>query len=221
MGVPPEALIRKELIGYAFQAGLLGAVLFHAYTHGKKTIFRAFLTYGVYLGLHISTRGAQVGYAVPLDPESLELFSHVLKSAFFLIMGYAFLDALITEKTLKKILRSNLYIALILLVVLALGIVMVEGKNFEFMETVKEVVYEIAEVTVTIMIINIIIHSWMDTKARNLNSWPRLFSSSSWRMWPISTASSGASRSWSIWCATYCAWPPSPPSPTACWCTKK
>jgi hypothetical protein len=168
MGAPPEALIIRELWGYGIQGVLLALILYNAYTRGKTTIFKAFTAYTIYLSLHIVARAMQVGFVDLNNPDALELFSHVFKAAFFLIMGYVFLDALITDKVLKRILKSNTYVAILLLVVIALGILIVEGQDFVFMDTVKELVYEIVEVTVIIMIINILIHSWMDTRAKNL-----------------------------------------------------
>jgi len=168
MSVPPEALIKKELLSYTIQFILLGFILYHAYTQRKSTVFKAFLSYTAYLTLHTSARATQVGYIIISNPDALELFSHIFKAAFFLIMGYAFLNALITDETLKRILRSNTYTAVLLLVAVALGILLLEGEDFEFIDTIKEVVYEIAEATVTVMIINILYHSWRDTKARNL-----------------------------------------------------
>jgi hypothetical protein len=168
MSVPPEALIKKELLIYTIQIVLLGLILYHTYTQRKSTVFTAFVSYTIYLSLHISARATQIGYLALSSPDALELFSHIFKAAFFLIMGYAFLNALITDETLKRILRSNTYTAILLLVIVALGIVLLEGKGFGFMGTVKEAVYEIVEVTVMIMIVIILYHSWKDTKAPNL-----------------------------------------------------
>ncbi len=110
-------------------------------------------------------------YSLTLSGFSFEIFSvfsHAFETLFFMIFGYAIVDALVADPILHRINRTNVYVVLLFLTGFSVGMVLMEGAKFAFAHTYKELVYELVEVTIQVLILNIIYHSWRDTQARHL-----------------------------------------------------
>jgi hypothetical protein len=167
------ALIKKELITEALQLIIVVIILHRIFIKSridrrKKILFLAFLFYAVYLSFHILMRATHAELIAAPYPEVLGLFSHAFKALFFMTFGYALLDALIEDRLLRRILQSTTLLAFLILGIISGGIIAVEGVNLQFNETIKELVYELAEMMVQVMIINIAYQSWKETRSSNL-----------------------------------------------------
>ena len=166
-------VIKYELVSEVLQLGIALLLLHHTFiesrTHARKRIlFFAFASYMLYLLLHISMRATQAGYGALPYSEILSLFSHTFKTMFFMIFGYAALEALVSELLVRKILHSSAISAFLILLVVSIGSILIEGWNLSFSGTIKELVYELIEMSVQVMIINISYQSWKETHSANL-----------------------------------------------------
>lgn len=166
-------VIKYELITEALQLGIALLLLRHTFIESrinerKRILFLAFVSFVLYLVLHMFMRAIQAGYILPLYPEIISLFSHTFKTMFFMIFGYAAFDALISEPLVRRILHSSTISAFLILLVISTGIIAIEGWNLNFNDTIKELVYELIEMSAQVMIINIIYQSWKETRSANL-----------------------------------------------------
>ncbi len=167
------ALIKRELITEALQLIVVVIILHHILVESridrrKKILFLAFLFYALYLSFHMLMRATQAELIAAPYPEIQGLFSHAFKTLFFMTFGYALLDALLEEELLRRILRSTALLSFSIIAAISLGIIAMEGVNLQFNESVKELVYELAEMAAQVMIINIAYQSWKETRSRNL-----------------------------------------------------
>jgi hypothetical protein len=167
------ALIKREVISEALQLIVVVIILYHVLAESridkrKKILFLAFLQYAVYLSLHMLMRATQAELISIPYPEILGLFSHAFKAMFFMTFGYAILDALIEDELLRRILRSTTMLSFLIIGIISLGNIALEGVNLQFNESVYELVYELLEMTVQVMIINIAYQSWKETRSSNL-----------------------------------------------------
>ncbi len=166
-------VIKYELANEALQLAIALLLLRHTFIESrgserKKILFFAFASYVTYLFLHMSMRATQAGYVSLPYPEILGLFSHAFKAMFFMIFGYAALEALVSEPLVRKILRSSTISAFLILLAVSAGSILIEGLSLAFNDTVKELVYELIEMSALVMIVNIIYHSWKETRSANL-----------------------------------------------------
>lgn len=173
MSMIDVSLINRELVTEAIQLIIVLIILSHLTFEAridrrKKILLGAFLFYTAYLVLHMLMRATQAGHLGAPYPEALSLLSHAFKTLFFMTFGYALLDALIEDELLQRVLRSTTVLSFLIIAVVSLGIIAVEGVNLHFNETIKELVYELAEMMVQVMIINIAYQSWRETKSSNL-----------------------------------------------------
>ncbi len=167
------SLIKRELITEVTQLLIVIVIAYHLFIESKidrkkKMLLLAFISYSINLLLHMSMRATEAGFLGMPYPEILSLFSHAFKTMFFMIFGYTLLDALIIEESLRRILRSTAVLYFLILIITSLGIIFLEGVEVLFERTAKEIVYELMEMAVQLMIINIIYQCWRDTRFKNL-----------------------------------------------------
>jgi hypothetical protein len=167
------ALIKRELITEGLQLIVVAILLYHLFGESrvekrKKILFLAFLSYSLYLLLHMSMRATQAELIFVFSPEVLDLFSHAFKTLFFMTFGYALIEALIEDELLMKIFKSSTILFFLSIAIISLGIIALEGVNLQFSHTIKELVYELAEMIIQVMIINIAYQSWKETRSNNL-----------------------------------------------------
>jgi hypothetical protein len=132
----------------------------------KRLLFAAFLLYL----FHLISQTYNVFLQLRGEPflEVAAISSHVFETLFFMTYGYAIVNALVADPILHRINRTNMYVVLLFILVFSVGMVMIEGKNLVFAHTYKELVYELVELTIQVLILNIVYHSWKDTRARHL-----------------------------------------------------
>lgn len=168
-----EDMIKLELVTEAIQFTILLVLMYHSFAKARidgqqRLFFFAFASYGFFLILHAYTRALHVGFLNLGYYDISALFAQLFKTMFFMLFGYAILDALIRDATLKRILKSNAVAAFLILFLISIGIVLIEGRALLFSDTAKALIYESLEITIQVMIINIAYHSWRDTGSKNL-----------------------------------------------------
>jgi hypothetical protein len=133
---------------------------------GKRLLFMAFIFYIAHLVPQIYNTILRI-YGKHIF-EIAAISSHVFETLFFMTFGYAIVNALVADPILHKINRTNLYVVLLFVLIFSIGMVFMEGVKLAFAHTHKELVYELVELTIQVLILNIIYHSWKDTQARHL-----------------------------------------------------
>jgi hypothetical protein len=134
----------------------------------KRLLLLAFTAYAVSLILRLHNTSAMAGIELFSFSEVLAVTEHMFKVLFFILFAYAIMDALVVDSVLKEITGSTAYIALALAFVFSAGLVLKEGESLTFTFTQKELVYELAEAILSLFVLNILYHSWRDTKSPKL-----------------------------------------------------
>ncbi|MEE8402051.1 MAG: hypothetical protein V3R86_07860, partial [Candidatus Hydrothermarchaeaceae archaeon] len=133
----------------------------------KKILFISFLMYFLYLAFFIFNTSIESITQKP-HSELASIFSHMFKNLFYILFGFSILMALITDSMLNRILKTSVYLGAIMVILGHLGVIIVEGNNLKFHETVKELAFESINIAFQILVINVIYHSWRATKSKNL-----------------------------------------------------
>jgi hypothetical protein len=149
------------------------SLLYHTYPrfkreNGQASLFITFLVLLVYLLSHIYNIGLDALLIPRLRSELLEVVCHAARTLFFIIFAFVVLDALISDRLLKRIVKANTLIVISLVLLFTLGMLVLEDGELLFYYTDKEFIYELSEITANILLISISYFAWMDTRSRGM-----------------------------------------------------
>lgn len=159
------------LLGFV-QIFMLSTILYHTFkgfqqSNEKKILFSAFLMYLLYIVFRLVSFQNEE-HSLYAYTSAVKMLSHLFKALFFLIFGYLVLRAVITEPLLKKILDTNTYLALALITLLTLFVILFEDGAEGILSLNIELSNELIVVTLQILILNVIYHSWKVSRLRKL-----------------------------------------------------
>lgn len=134
----------------------------------RRLLVLSFMAYAVSLLMRLHNTSAMAGIEAFSFSEVFAVTEHLFKVMFFILFAYALMDALVGEPVLREITKSTAYIAVALALVFSLGLIIKEGAALSFSFTQKELVYELAEAILSLLVLNILYHSWRDTRSPKL-----------------------------------------------------
>jgi hypothetical protein len=141
----------------------------------KKNLFIAFLLYTLYIIFMVCYASIREGYLNLPNSDLTKIIGHLFKALFFMVFGYLILGAVIIEPLLKKILNTNTYIALALVIFFTAFVLLFERGSGVVLVSNLELAYELIVVTMQILILNVIYHSWRVSKLRKLELYMTAF----------------------------------------------
>lgn len=173
-GLLDELLLRRiNFLIVVIELLLAGFLVVHTYPRFKKPegrnyIFVAFSVLLLYLIAHFYNVAVDALLIPRLRSEFLEVLCHTFRTLFFIIFTFVVLDALITDRLLKRIVKANALIVVSLVLLFTLGMLLLEGGDLLFYYTNKEFIYELSEITANILLVSITYFAWMDTRSRGM-----------------------------------------------------
>jgi hypothetical protein len=166
-------ILKYMILFEATQLLAVGVLLYAMFRKLRATgegrlLFLSFGAYTISLLLRLHNTSAMAGVEMFTFSEVFAVGDHLFKVLFFILFAYALMDALVEEPALKDITRSTALIAVALAFTFSTGLIVKEGENLKFIFTQKELVYELAEGILSLLVLNILYHSWRDTRSRRL-----------------------------------------------------
>ncbi len=135
---------------------------------GKRLLLLAFAAYAASLLLRLYNTSIMAGFVQLRFSELFAVTEHTFKLLFFMLFAYALMDAIVGDPMLKGITRTTAHIAISLTLIFSFGLILKEGESLAFTFTPKELVYELAEGILSLFTLNILYHSWSDTRSQKL-----------------------------------------------------